>query len=130
MCKNSDFINIVKNFEQNYRCVFEQAKVRILSYNSKCDLMLKTFKRKKRKIYILSYVTLVYEKREKAQAKWELSRFWLQIPILGRLNFVFRNIECLFIAFLSGQFKSRVFPSRVRDFFIIYFNGLLDGLIS
>lgn len=68
MCKNSDFINIVKNFEQNYRRVFEQAKVRILSY-SKYDLMLKTFKRKKRKIYILSYVTLVYEQREKAQAK-------------------------------------------------------------
>ena len=69
MCKNSDFINIVKNFEQNYRCVFEQAKVRILSCNSKRDLMLKTFKRKKRKIYILSYVTLVYAKREKARAK-------------------------------------------------------------
>ena len=31
MFKNSDFINIVKNFEQNYRRVFEQAKVRILS---------------------------------------------------------------------------------------------------
>ena len=68
MCKNSGFINIVKNFEQNYRRVFEQAKVRILSH-SKYDLMLKTFKRKKRKIYILSYVTLVYEQREKAQAK-------------------------------------------------------------
>ena len=69
MCKNSDFINIVKNFEQNYRRVFEQAKVRILSCHSKYDLMLKTFKRKTRKIYILSYVTLVYEQREKAQAK-------------------------------------------------------------